>query len=105
MSATDDGNVAAGPCGRSSQRRAFLGAVGLLTTPLASFVWAQSATRVYRIGYLLSAPAASLPTEALVVGFLDRLQELGYAEGRNLVVERRTTEGRNERYRALATEL
>src|SRR6185295_283765 len=34
-----------------------------------------------------------------------RLRELGYAEGRNLVVERRFSEGRNERYRMLAAEL
>jgi putative ABC transport system substrate-binding protein len=40
-----------------------------------------------------------------MAGFLGRLHELGYAEGRNLVVERRTTEGHNERYRALASEL
>jgi putative ABC transport system substrate-binding protein len=88
-------------------RRAFLGAVGLLTTPLASFAWAQSASRVYRIGTLESTPVASLtaPADGLLRVLLGRLQELGYAEGRNLVVERRTSEGRNERYRTLATEL
>jgi ABC-type uncharacterized transport system substrate-binding protein len=37
--------------------------------------------------------------------FLRRLQELGYVEGRNMTVERRFSEGRDERYRALATEL
>jgi putative ABC transport system substrate-binding protein len=88
-------------------RRAFLGAVGLLTTRLESFAWAQSAARVYRIGYLGSAPVALLtaPPDALLGAFLGRLQELGYAEGRNLVLERRSAEGRNEQYRALATEL
>jgi putative ABC transport system substrate-binding protein len=88
-------------------RCAFLGAVGLLTIPLATFAWAQSASQVYRIGYLGSAPVASLtaPPDALLGAFLGRLQELGYAEGRNLVIELRTAEGRNERYRALATEL
>jgi ABC-type uncharacterized transport system substrate-binding protein len=89
------------------KRRAFLGAVGLVTTARASFAWAQSAARVYRIGYLGSAPVASLTAspDALLGAFLGRLQELGYAEGRNLVVEGRTAEGRNERYRVLATEL
>jgi putative ABC transport system substrate-binding protein len=88
---------------RKMNRRTFL----LLTAPLASFAWAQPASRTYRIGYLGSAPVDSLtaPTDALTAVFLGRLQELGYAEGRNLVVERRTTEGRNERYRALASEL
>jgi putative ABC transport system substrate-binding protein len=84
-------------------RRTFL----LFTAPLPSFAWAQPASRVYRIGYLGSAPVGSLtaPTDALLGALLGRLQELGYAEGRNLVLERRTAEGRNERYRALATEL
>jgi putative ABC transport system substrate-binding protein len=87
-------------------RRAFLGAAGVLTAPLPSFVWAQTASRVYRIGYLGSAPIDSLtaPTDALMMALLLRLEELGYVEGRNLVVERRTAEGRNERYRAFANE-
>jgi putative tryptophan/tyrosine transport system substrate-binding protein len=86
-------------------RRAFLGTVGLLTVPMAPFAWAQPAARVYRIGFLGSDPVASLPTNVLIGALLGRLEELGYAEGRNLVVERRTSEGRNDRYRALATEL
>src|SRR5262245_7098506 len=85
-------------------RRAFLGAVVLLMPPLASFAWAQSASRIYRIGYLASAPAGA-PPDALLRAFLSRLQELGYTEGRNLVFEVRTAEGRNERYRDLAAEL
>jgi putative tryptophan/tyrosine transport system substrate-binding protein len=68
-------------------------------------VGAQTPAKVYRIGYLGSGPAASLPTDALVRTLLDRLEELGYSERRNLVVVRRTSESRNERYRALATEL
>ena len=86
-------------------RRTFLGAFGLLTALPASLAWAQPASRVYRIGYLGSGlPTA--PTDSLLEGaFLGRLQELGYTQGANLVIERRTAEGRNERYRALATEL
>ena len=85
-------------------RRAFLGAVGLLTTPLASPAWGQSASRIYRIGYLGSGPLRA-PIDPLLEAFLGQLQELGYAEGRNLILERRTAEGRNDRYRALADEL
>ncbi|MBR0719210.1 ABC transporter substrate-binding protein [Bradyrhizobium liaoningense] len=47
----------------------------------------------------------STQTEAFHEALLGRLRELGYAEGRNLIVERRFTEGRNERYHSLATEL
>jgi putative ABC transport system substrate-binding protein len=84
-------------------RRMFL----VLMVPPASLAWAQPASRTYRIGFLASTPADSLaaPIDALLTVFLGRLRELGYAEGRNLVVERRTSEGHNERYRALTTEL
>ena len=65
------------------------------------------ASRTYRIGYLGSAPVDSLaaPVDALMAVFLRRLQELGYAEGKNLIVEHRTTEGLNERYLTQAMEL
>ncbi|HEV2054551.1 MAG TPA: ABC transporter substrate-binding protein [Methylomirabilota bacterium] len=84
-------------------RRAFLSGLGALATA-PSFAWAQPASRVYRIGYLGSEPVLA-PTNPVQEVFWARLRELGYAEGRNLVVERRSTEGRNERYRALAREL
>lgn len=85
-------------------RRAVLRAFGVLTTAWASFAQAQSASRTYQIGYLGSGPA-NAPTDALSGALLDRLREFGYVEGQNLVVERRTTEGHNARYRALASEL
>jgi putative tryptophan/tyrosine transport system substrate-binding protein len=67
-----------------------------------SFAGAQPASKVYRIGFLLSTPVRA---DNLSEAFLRRLQELGYVEGRNMTVERRFSEGRDERYRALATEL
>jgi putative ABC transport system substrate-binding protein len=82
-------------------------ATGGLTHSMALFAWAQPSVRVYRIGYLGSAPAASLAgsTDPLMQALFGRLEELGYAEGRNLIVERRTADRQNERYRALAAEL
>jgi putative ABC transport system substrate-binding protein len=87
------------------ERRVFLAGTGavLLAAPLV--VEAQPASRVYRIGFLGSAPATAQTNPSFLEVFWGRLRELGYVEGRNLVVERRSTEGRNERYRALATEL
>jgi len=82
-------------------RRGFLSGLGALSAA-PSFAWAQPATRVYRIGFLVSAQTDTNPLPGVL---LSRLGELGYAEGRNLIVERRFTEGRNERYPALATEL
>jgi putative ABC transport system substrate-binding protein len=85
-------------------RRAFLSGLGALSAA-PSFARAQPASRVYRIGYLGSDPVATEAAESPFGVFLGRLRELGYVEGRNMVVERRFTEGRNERYRAFATEL
>jgi putative tryptophan/tyrosine transport system substrate-binding protein len=78
-------------------RRAFLaGAAALLAAPLAAK--AQQAGRVYRVGYLSTG---ALPPEA----FLQGLRDLGYVEGRNVVIDYRSAEGKPERLPALAAEL
>jgi len=85
-------------------RRAFLSGLGALWAA-PSFAEAQPAAKVYRIGYL-GTTQATAQTSPVLDALLGRLQELGYVEGRNLLIERRFSEGsRNERYRALATEL
>jgi putative ABC transport system substrate-binding protein len=86
------------------RRREFFALVGGATSmavlPLATL--AQQASKSYRIGYL-----ALLPGERATLAkvFLQRLQELGYGEGRNLVIEYRSAEGRPERLSELAAEL
>ncbi|HVN34165.1 MAG TPA: ABC transporter substrate-binding protein [Casimicrobiaceae bacterium] len=64
---------------------------------------AQQAAKVYRIGILEAIPsernAANL--DALRKG----LRELGYVEGRNLIIEYRSSDGRAERFPQLASEL
>jgi hypothetical protein len=55
--------------------------------------------RVAKLGLLGSA--RSRVWEA----FLDQLADLGYLEGRNLALETRWSEGRNERFPDLAAEL
>jgi putative ABC transport system substrate-binding protein len=83
-------------------RRAFLGTLAFLATPLA--VEAQQAGKVYRLGIL---SPATLPTSVHGGHFhvFERLRELGYVEGQNLVVERRYAEGRTDRLAGLAREL
>jgi putative ABC transport system substrate-binding protein len=83
-------------------RRAFIGTLagGLLTAPLAAE--AQQATKVARIGYLSPNLAAS---PHLREAFLQGLRDLGYVEGRNVVIEIRSAEGKFERLPALAAEL
>ena len=71
-----------------------------LLTPLAAS--AQQATKVPRIGYLAGnmATAPHLPE-----AFRQGLRDLGYFEGRNVVIEYRDAEGKLERLPALAAEL
>jgi putative ABC transport system substrate-binding protein len=59
---------------------------------------AQQAKKVHRIGYLFTG---LLPPKE----FLQALHELGYIEGKNIAVEFRAAEGREERLPALAAEL
>ena len=60
----------------------------------------QSIAQVRRIGILTAGTSASLPAP-----FFNALQELGWVEGRNLVIERRTADGQADRVPALAAEL
>jgi putative ABC transport system substrate-binding protein len=64
---------------------------------------AQQPTKIPRIAYLTGASlsAMSARTEA----FRHGLRELGYVEGKNIVIERRYAEGKRDRLSALAAEL
>ncbi|MBR1133111.1 ABC transporter substrate-binding protein [Bradyrhizobium iriomotense] len=84
------------------ERRDFITLLGAAVFASSTMARAQQSMKVYRIGFLGSSVTAQ--TEAFYEALLGRLRELGYAEGRNLIVERRFTEGRNERYHSLATE-
>jgi putative ABC transport system substrate-binding protein len=83
-------------------RRAFLGTLagGLLAAPLAAE--AQQAAKIARIGYLATNLTASHHTHE---AFRQGLRDLGYVEGRNVLIEYRDAEGKVERLPALAGEL
>ncbi len=84
------------------ERRTFMAMLtgGIVAAPLAAE--AQQAARVARIGWLGDNPAA---TPHLRVAFRQGLRDLGYVEGRNVVIEYRDAEGKLERLPALAAEL
>jgi putative ABC transport system substrate-binding protein len=88
-------------------RRAFIvGTLALLAAPLA--VEAQPAGKVYRIGFLHTGqpPDFGPPNPRTNFGaFRQGLFELGYVEGRDLVIESRFAEGKVDRLPALAAQL
>ena len=65
---------------------------GVLVAPLA--VLAQQQGRVLRIGWLSNDRAANSP---FFEAFRGGMRDLGYVEGRNLVIEARFGEGSTER--------
>ena len=64
---------------------------------------AQQSGKVYRLGQLSGGTATS--RVPLLAAFMGGMRELGYAEGRNLIIEHRYADGRFERLPALAREL
>jgi putative ABC transport system substrate-binding protein len=64
---------------------------------------AQQARKVYTVGML--EPFSATENAASLDAFRRGLRELGYVEGRNLVIEYRSADGRNERFLELAATL
>jgi len=83
----------------------FLSAVtgGLLAAPLAAE--AQQAGKVYRLGWFAFSPPTNPEALAIYDAVLQELRAQGFVEGQNVRIERRYTEGREERATALAAEL
>jgi putative ABC transport system substrate-binding protein len=83
------------------RRREFLGvAGGALTWPLAAT--AQPSTKLPTIGFF--SPTTPTTTPQRTVAFVQRLRELGWEEGRSIVIEYRWGEGLNERPAEIAAE-
>ena len=79
----------------------FIITLGILLGSLAA--QAQQTGNVYRIGFLGNSTAA---LEANLVGpFREGLRDLGYVEGRNVLIEYRWAEGQYDRFPALIGEL
>jgi putative tryptophan/tyrosine transport system substrate-binding protein len=87
------------------RRREFMTTIGGVAATWPFTVQAQQ-KKIWRIGYLISG---SLKEGEVAYGWFDEfrkeLNDLGYVEGQNLIIDRRSAEFRNERLLALANEL
>jgi putative ABC transport system substrate-binding protein len=75
---------------------------GALASPLAPY--AQPKAKVWRVGFLAQRRVDTLDSDPFG-GFPRGMRDLGYVEGKNLVIEWRSAEGKVERLPELAAEL
>src|SRR6266478_8403761 len=78
------------------KRRTFLGTLGLCVLA-ASYAAEAQPGRVFRIGILGNFPVTDPEGARLWGAFIEGLRDLGYAEGRNITIEHRSSEGKFER--------
>jgi putative ABC transport system substrate-binding protein len=72
---------------------------------LCSSAQAQQPTKIPRIGYLGGSSPSASATSARIEALRQGLRELGYVEGKNIIIEWRHHEGKLDRLPALAAEL
>ena len=77
--------------------------LGIFAAPFAAD--AQQPGKVFRIGILGTVPPTTPEVSRIWEALLQGLRDLGYVEGQNIVIERRYSEGRNERLPDLAADL
>ena len=82
-------------------RKIFLWLLVVAVLGGAAFAQAQQPSKVPRIGYLTGGSVSGVVGE----GFRQGLGDLGYIEGKNIVIEWRVAEGKRDRVPALAAEL
>ena len=85
------------------KRREFITLIGGASVAWPLAARAQQPTQIPQVGWIWPGAAAGNPTE--LGGFKQGLRELGYVEGRNIVVEYRFGENRAERLPELAADL
>ena len=81
------------------KRREFLGMLAAGAAAWPDLAFAQQNQAPKRVGFLAHQP---LPP---VQRFREKLRALGWTEGKNLIVEYRYAEGRDDRFPAFAAEL
>ncbi len=85
------------------KKKVFCLALGALLLALSFQAEAQQPAKIPRIGYLAGASPSSISDR--IEAFRQGLRELGYVEGKNIVIELRSAEGKADRLPSLAAEL
>ena len=88
----------------------FVFGASALASPLSSLVFpelsfAQQQGKIWRVGFLVQRHIEFVVADFIYGPFTQGLRELGYIEGKNLVIEWRSAEGKSERLPELAAEL
>src|SRR5438270_11643031 len=88
-----------------NNRRKLVVALGAsaITAPLCSF--AQQQAKVWRVGFLALRHVDFVESDNFYGPFRQGMRELGYLEGKNVVIEWRSAEGKSERLPGLAGDL
>jgi putative ABC transport system substrate-binding protein len=89
--------------GKMNNRKVSRFAIGAMLFGLSFPAEAQQPKEVPRIGYLAAAPPSAVASRA--DAFRQGLRELGYVEGKNIVIEYRYAEGKLDRLPGFADEL
>jgi putative ABC transport system substrate-binding protein len=81
------------------RRREFIVTLGSAAAARPLAARAQQAGKMWRIGYITHVHNPAYDT------FFERLRELGYVEGGNIIIERRYAQGKAERFQEFAAEM
>jgi len=105
-SCSDNLQSASGPADQKRHRRLKwlgLSLIAFVLVACAVLAQAQQPTKVPRIGFQTDAPISAVT--ARIEAFRQGLRELGYIEGKNIIIEWRSAEGKIERRSEIAAEL
>jgi putative ABC transport system substrate-binding protein len=86
-------------------RRTFIGGVATSVAALPLQAFAQQQDKAWRIGFFYFGSRQSALDTGRYPAFVQGMRELGYIEGKNVIIETRFGDGKVERLRAIVAEL
>jgi len=89
------------PASSQNRKWALFAALLVMLVGFAQMTEAQRPGRIPRIGFIRGGS----PTDLEIEAFRQGLRDLGYVEGKNIIIEYRHTDGKTDRFSAVAAEL